>query len=136
MTKRIGLLIVDHGSLRQEANQVVSQVATMVRKNSHFLIVQHAHMELAEPNIQQGFETCVAAGVDKIIVQPYFLGPGRHSTTDIPRLIQEVSQKHPHLAVSISAPLGPDPKMGELILERVRELRTTERDSSEILDDP
>lgn len=121
MTEKQGLLIIDHGSRRPDANQVVRQVARMVREKSCFLIVQHAHMELAEPTIQQGFETCVAAGVDAIVVQPYFLGPGRHSTADIPRMVKEIAQKHPQVSVRLSAPLGPHPKMGELILERVKE---------------
>ena len=123
MTEKQGLLIIDHGSRRQDANQVVRQVARMVREKSSFLIVQHAHMELAEPTIQQGFETCVEAGVDEIVVQPYFLGPGRHSTADIPRMVGEVAQKHPYVSVRLSAPLGPHPKMGELILERIKETR-------------
>ena len=121
MADKTGLLIIDHGSRRPAANRVVRQVAAMVRVKSRFLIVQHAHMELAEPTIQQGFETCVAAGVDAIVVQPYFLGPGRHSTTDIPRMLEEVAQKHPRVTVRLGAPLGPHPKMGELILERIRE---------------
>ena len=121
MTDKTGLLIIDHGSRRPEANRVVRQVAEMVRKESRFVIVQHAHMELAEPTIRQGFETCMAAGVDAIVVQPYFLGPGRHSTSDIPRMVREAARNHPRVTIHLGAPLGPHPKMGELILERIRE---------------
>lgn len=121
MAEKTGLLIIDHGSRRPDANRVVRQVAEMVRETSRFLIVQHAHMELAEPTIQQGFETCVAAGADAILVQPYFLGPGRHSTSDIPRMVREAARNHPRVTIRFSAPLGPHPKMGELILERIRE---------------
>lgn len=121
MTEKTGLLIIDHGSRRPDANRVIRQVAKMVREKSYFLIVQHAHMELAEPTIQQGFELCVAAGVDTIVVQPYFLGPGRHSTTDIPRIVGDVAQKHPQVIIRLSGPLGAHPKMGELILERIEE---------------
>ena len=120
MTKKTGLLIIDHGSRRPDANRVIRQVAKMVREKSYFLIVQHAHMELAEPTIQQGFELCVAARVDTIVVQPYFLGPGRHSTIDIPRIVGEVAQKHPQVTIRLSDPLGPHPKMAELILERIK----------------
>ena len=127
MADKTGLLIIDHGSRRPDANRVVRQVAAMVRAKSGFLIVQHAHMELAEPTIRQGFETCVAAGVDAIVVQPYFLGPGRHSTSDIPRMVGEVARKHPRVTVRLGAPLGPHPKMGELILERIGEAEILRR---------
>ena len=123
MADKTGLLIIDHGSRRPHANRVVRQVAAMVRDKSRFLIVQHAHMELAEPTIQQGFETCVEAGVEAIVVQPYFLGPGRHSTSDIPRMVREAARNHPQVTICFSAPLGPHPKMGELILERIREAK-------------
>ena len=121
MADKTGLLIIDHGSRRPDANRVVRQVAEMVRKESRFLIVQHAHMELAEPTIRQGFETCLAAGVEAIVVQPYFLGPGRHSTSDIPRMVREAARNHPQVTIRLSPPLGPHPKMGELVLERIGE---------------
>lgn len=121
MADKTGLLIIDHGSRRPDANRVVRQVAEMVRKESRFLIVQHAHMELAEPTIRQGFETCLAAGVEAIVVQPYFLGPGRHSTSDIPRMVREAARNHPRVTIRLCPPLGPHPKMGELVLERIGE---------------
>src|SRR2546426_9564082 len=81
------LLLIDHGSRRQDANDLLPQVARMVREMSGFKIVHFAHMELAEPTIQQGFDACVAAGADELIVHPYFLSPGRHSRSDIPRMV-------------------------------------------------
>ena len=51
------------------------------------VIVRFAHMELAEPSIDQGFADCVEAGADEVIAFPYMLSPGRHSTRDIPRMV-------------------------------------------------
>ena len=121
MNEKIGLLIIDHGSRKQGANEVVIEIASLVHKMSNSLIVQHAHMELATPTIQQAFDRFVEAGVHNIIVQPYFLGPGRHSTSDIPKMVGEIVQKHPKISVQIGAPLGVHRKMAELVLERVRE---------------
>jgi sirohydrochlorin ferrochelatase len=95
----------------------------MLQSMSEFAIVHHAHMEIAEPTIQQGFDSCVAAGAAEVIVHPFFLSPGRHSTMDIPRMVAEAAEKHPHVRVQITKPLGLHPKIGELILERIRELR-------------
>lgn len=120
MTKR-ALLIVDHGSKRREANDMLPKVAEMLRKKSDFRIVSHAHMELAEPSIQQAFDACVVAGAKEIIVHPYFLGPGRHSTHDIPRMVAEAAAKHPGVSFLITEPLGLHTKIGEVILERVLE---------------
>ena len=119
--KKQALLLIDHGSTRDDANDLLPRVARMVREMSDFEIVCYAHMELAEPTIQQGFDTCVAAGATEVIVQPYFLGPGRHSVSDIPRMVAEAAAKYAGVSYRLTEPLGLDPKMGELILKRVRE---------------
>jgi len=119
--KQQALLLIDHGSTRDDANDLLPKVARMVREMSDFEIVCYAHMELAEPTIQQGFDTCVAAGATEVIVQPYFLGPGRHSVSDIPRMVAEAAAKYAGVSYRLTEPLGLDPKMGELILKRVRE---------------
>ena len=119
--KKQALLLIDHGSTRDDANDLLPRVARMVREMSDFEIVCYAHMELAEPTIQQGFDTCVAAGATEVIVHPYFLGPGRHSVSDIPRMVAEAAAKYAGVSYRLTEPLGLDPKMGELILKRVRE---------------
>jgi sirohydrochlorin ferrochelatase len=115
----LALLIIDHGSRRQEANDMLPQVARLVREMSDLRIVHFAHMELAEPTIQQGFDRCVADGADEVIVHPYFLSPGRHSRADIPRMVKEAAAKHQPIRFRITEPLGIHPKIGELIMERV-----------------
>jgi len=119
--KKQALLLIDHGSTRDDANDLLPRVARMVRDMSDFEIVCYAHMELAEPTIQQGFDTCVAAGATEVIVHPYFLSPGRHSVSDIPRMVAEAAAKYAGVSYRLTEPLGLDPKMGELILKRVRE---------------
>ena len=119
--KKQALLLIDHGSTRDDANDLLPKVARMVRDMSDFEIVCYAHMELAEPTIQQGLDTCVAAGATEVIVHPYFLSPGRHSVSDIPRMVAEAAAKYAGVSYRLTEALGLDPKMGELILKRVRE---------------
>jgi len=121
MKTRQALLLIDHGSTRDDANDLLPKVARMLTEMSDFAIVCSAHMELAEPTIQQGFDTCVAAGADEVIVHPYFLGPGRHSISDIPRMVAEAAARHSGVSYRITQPLGLDRKMGDLILQRVHE---------------
>ena len=113
------LLLVDHGSRREEANAVLVQVAEMIRRLSGFPVVHYAHMEIAEPTISQGFDACVADGARQIIVHPYFLAPGAHYNEDIPRLVGEAAAKHPEVHWTITKPLGIHPKLCEVVLERI-----------------
>jgi sirohydrochlorin ferrochelatase len=75
-------------------------------------------MELAEPTIPQGFEACVRQGARMVIVHPYFLSPGRHSTSDIPRMVAEAAKRFPDVEYRVTQPLGLHPKIGEVVLER------------------
>ena len=82
------------------------------------LSIHFAHMELAEPNIAQGFKQCVADGANRVIVHPYMLSPGRHATSDIPCMVADCAAKHPGVTFQITAPLGIDDKICEVILKR------------------
>ena len=112
------LLIVDHGSRRDEANRMLNEVADVVRARCPDLIVHVAHMELAEPTIPQAISACVSDGATEVVVQPFMLSPGRHAARDIPALASEAADSHPGLRVSVTGPLGAHPKIGEVILER------------------
>ena len=106
---RRAILIVDHGSRRSEANEHLGRVADAVRARRTDVIVETAHLEIAEPSIATGLERCVEAGAQTIVVHPYFLGPGRHTHQDIPKLVEEASALYPDVEIRISEPLGMHP---------------------------
>lgn len=112
------LLVVDHGSRRDDANQVVVEVARRLKAQGLCPIVEPAHMELAEPTIAQAFDACVAQGAAEVIIHPYFLGPGRHTTSDIPALAAAAANRHPHVAYRVTEPLGVHPNILAVIRER------------------
>ena len=95
-------------------------------------------MELAEPSIEAGsrmrifyilysiytviyvhvsiaFSKCVERGASRIICHPFFLSFGRHVQEDIPALMAEAGDKHPHVTFSIAKPLGVQESIVELI---------------------
>lgn len=115
---RQALLIVDHGSKRDAANRMLEDVVEILRRQRPELIVQHAHMELASPDIRTGFASCVAEGAAEVVVHPYMLSPGRHATEDIPRLVREAAEDFPDVSYRVTPPLGLHDKLCEVILDR------------------
>ncbi|MCZ6480097.1 MAG: hypothetical protein O6929_06815 [candidate division NC10 bacterium] len=113
------LLLVDHGSRREQANAVLVQVAEIIRDRSDFDTVHYAHMEIAEPTVSQGFDACVADGAREVIVHPYFLAPGDHYNDTVPRLVAEAAARHPEVRWTITEPLGIHFKLCDVVLERV-----------------
>lgn len=76
-------------------------------------------MELAEPSIATAFARCVSRGAEQIVVLPYFLGPGKHWTTDIPQLTAAAAQSYPDIPFIVAAPLGLDPLILDLLAVRL-----------------
>lgn len=118
-----GILIVDHGSRRAEANEALAEVALLVEQARPGAIVRIAHMDIVPPTIADAFDACVAEGAGEVIVHPYFLSPGNHTTNDIPRLAREAAKRHPGVVTRISDPLGVHPRLAEVILERLRDAK-------------
>jgi sirohydrochlorin ferrochelatase len=118
-THKTAIILIDHGSRLEEANRVLEETAERLQSQLPDHWVQPAHMELAEPSIEEAFAVCAAQGAREIIVFPYFLGPGKHSSRDIPALCQAAGRNHPQLTYRIVDPLGVHEKIVEIIRERV-----------------
>jgi sirohydrochlorin ferrochelatase len=113
------ILLIDHGSRRDEANVMLADVRDMVQQQAGTdVIVEYSHMELAEPTIEQGVAACVQRGATEVIAFPYMLSPGKHSTRDIPRMIDEAAKNFPGVTFSVTPAFGVHEKLGEVVLER------------------
>ena len=113
------VLLIDHGSRRDAANEMMDCMAHLVQAMAGpDVVVRYAHMELAEPSIAAGVRSCVDAGATELIVFPYMLSPGKHSTGDIPRLVAEAAAPYPQLTVRVTSAFGVHEKLAELILGR------------------
>ncbi|MEQ8211079.1 MAG: CbiX/SirB N-terminal domain-containing protein [Lacipirellulaceae bacterium] len=114
-----GIILVDHGSRRAESNELLLEVVAAYDNSSDWRIVEPAHMELAEPSIETAFGRCLERGAERVVVFPYFLSPGRHWNSDIPRLAGEASQKHGNIPYVVTAPLGLHELMMQVISDRI-----------------
>jgi len=116
------LIIVDHGSVFAAANDQLESIAKILSQRDHdYVFIIAAHMELAHPTIEEAFDECVSAGCEEVVIHPYFLAPGRHSTTDIPRLSKDAANKYPNIKYRVSEPLGIHEKIIDVVLERSAE---------------
>lgn len=118
---QLGVVLIDHGSVRQDSNCLLEEMAAHFRRYSGLEIVEPAHMELAPPTLAAAYERCVAQGAKHILIAPFFLLPGRHWTEDIPRLAEEASRRFPHTHYAIAPPLGVHDLLAELLLIRLNQ---------------
>lgn len=130
--RRVGILLIDHGSRNQESNLRLHQFAAMYQAqffddsthNNPMTIVRAAHMEIAEPSIPEALRAMIEEcnqELDEIICHPFFLSPlGRHVSVDIPQIVEDAKRD---LAISIpittTQPVGAEVN---LILQAVHSL--------------
>src|SRR6185295_564567 len=100
--ERTGVLVVGHGSRRQEANDDLREVAQKIAVRGVFELVEPAFLEIEQPDVAAGFRRLIERGACRVTVHPYFLSPGRHTRGDLPRQVGEVAASFPGVSYEIS----------------------------------
>lgn len=119
--RRTAVLLIAHGSRRNEANQDLVRLAELVRARGRYPIVEIAYLELAEPTIPEGAERCIAQGADQVLMLPYFLSAGAHVSEDLERHCGELAATHPGVGFQLCPPLGLHPLLVEVVFARLEE---------------
>jgi sirohydrochlorin ferrochelatase len=115
------VLLIAHGSREESANQDLYDMVQQLRQQARYSIVEAAFLELAEPDIAQGGERCVAQGAKRVILLPYFLSAGVHVTRDLTEARRELAAQYPHVEFCLAEPLGRHPLLLHILLERARQ---------------
>jgi sirohydrochlorin cobaltochelatase len=140
---KIGVLLVGHGSRLPYSKEVISQLADLYGQKSEYP-VEVGFMEMSKPSIPTSLNKLAQKGVEKIVVTPVFLAHGVHTTKDIPCILglnngdethehnhshghehghshkhDENEEIHFHGEIIYTEPLGPDPKIVDIIKERI-----------------
>lgn len=115
------LLIIAHGSRRSASNEEIRHLAERLDGNpgNDFDMVEAAYLELAEPSIPDGIESCIQRGATEVIVFPYFLSAGRHVAEDIPGAVEIKQQQHASIRITIASYLGAAEGMPGMIFEHL-----------------
>lgn len=101
-----GVLILGHGSRRQDANEGLKQLAAMVQANLGMQVVP-AYFQFARPSLDEGVASFVNDGVKEIIIVPSLLFPGIHLKEDIPEALEKLKQQYgSEVCFHLTPPIG------------------------------
>lgn len=115
------ILLISHGSRSPRIRQEILALVQQLKKKSGVPVVEPAFLQIGSPGIHRGIERCVNEGAAHIIVLLNFLHSGRHTGSDIPRIIAQARQKHPGVTFRVTSPIGRTEHLTELFLKMVYE---------------
>ena len=117
-----GILLFAHGSPVEEANRGVHALAAKIEAAGPYAFVRAAFLDGGQPDLAGGVSHAADAGIEQLIIIPYFLTVGLHLRRDLPRLIAAVREQHPGLKIHLGQSLEGHPLMPSLVLGRVEEV--------------
>lgn len=114
------IILLGHGSRREEANLGLLQVA---RKVSAMLgrEVTPAFMGHAEPSLTTAVLEKIREGMRTVIIMPLFLFRGIHVSIDIHEEIKGIRAEHPEVEIIFTSELGADDMIAQLASSRIKE---------------
>jgi sirohydrochlorin ferrochelatase len=121
-----GILLFAHGSPVEEANRGVHDLAASIAAAGPYPYVRAAFLDGGQPDLLGGVGEAAAAGLEHLIVIPYFLTVGLHLRRDMPKLVAAAKVRCPDLQISVGQSLEGHPLMPSIILSRVQELLQSE----------
>lgn len=116
------VLLIGHGSPRPEVQTAFLALADLVRAASGIKVVEVAFLSCVQPDIAAGIDRCVAQGIQRLVLCPYFLFAGSHVRQDLPAAMEAAAQRHPGVTLVLAEPLGVHPKLAEVVCERVAQV--------------
>ena len=108
------VLFIAHGSPRKEANDFIIELCKQIEPLAATR-VQPAFLNDKVISIHDGCNLLLNEGFKFIEIFPFFLAPGEHIQTDIPRLIESLRTNHPEVVFTQLNTFGLWPELPAMI---------------------
>ena len=114
-TLHSAVIVFAHGSRDARWREPVEAVARRMAELSPDVAVACAYLELVTPDLPTAADRLIAEGARALRVVPLFLGMGKHVREDLPRLLDELRARHPHVVFTLAAAVGETPEVIDLL---------------------
>ena len=79
-------------------------------------------LEFIHPHPDEAVQLLADQGFQRVALMPYLLGHGKHATLELDEVLEELKAKTPEVQLYLTDGLGADPRLAELVVERVQDL--------------
>ncbi|MDY6912790.1 MAG: precorrin-8X methylmutase, partial [Chloroflexota bacterium] len=122
---KTGVIILTHGSRSKQTINEILNIFDRVTDRVRSLLapgveVLWAALQFNHPNLEEAVEALVARGIDRVLILPYFLLPGRHITEEMPLLIETLRQTYPETQFVMADTLGVNEHLIDLVITNIK----------------
>lgn len=103
---RQALILFAHGARDPEWARPFEAIRELVAARRPDVAVELAYLELMTPQLAEAVERVAKDGTVEITVAPLFMAQGGHLRQDVPRLLAEIGQRHPGVAIRLLPAVG------------------------------
>jgi len=101
-----GLLLFAHGARDSRWAIPFEDIVQRVRHAAPAVPVRLCFLEFMQPGLVDGGDALALEGCAHVDVVPLFLGAGGHVRKDIPLLLAELENRHPHVRFELRPAIG------------------------------
>lgn len=114
-----GIIIVGHGSHKGEANEALFNIVVSLKQRLEVDLIEPAFFSIVQPDLPTAIDRLVGMGCSSILILPFFLFQGNHTSRDIPQILEETKSKYPELEICLQKSIGSDPRILDMLEERI-----------------
>lgn len=115
------LVLCSHGTADPAGQRAVRALVDAVRDHLGGTDVRETFVDVQHPQVDEVVAGALADGRDPVVVVPLLLSGGFHVHVDVARAVQDPRTR-------ATPALGPDPRLADLLADRLREAGATPED--------
>jgi sirohydrochlorin ferrochelatase len=127
MKKKVGVILVGHGSTERYNKELVEYYAEKLR--AYYDYVACAFIQVNEPLLGSALSNALKEDLDEIVIQPVFLARGAHTDYEIPRMLGFSEGKRTKVVdlgdrkvkIIYGNTIGKDDRVVEVLRDRIEE---------------
>jgi sirohydrochlorin cobaltochelatase len=110
-----GIVLFAHGARDPEWARPFEAIRDLVRARRPEFPVELAFLDFMAPKLEEAVQRLAAKGVAAITIFPLFMAPGGHIRNDLPRIVEDLRQRHPGVPIAVQSAVGEVPAILDAI---------------------
>lgn len=114
------ILLLAHGSPLESANQEICSLCAKLQARLPDLKVEFSFLSSADPSLDRAIDDLIAKGLHRVLILPYFLVSGKHTSVDIPAMVEKKTAQYPTSEIKLLPVFGLDDRLIDVIVWQLK----------------